>query len=149
MKKFLITLAILLSSFSLVSAENNQTTSWNWQNQEQNKWWENEAIPVRVTQPIPWVSCSPTDKWIYTCMVWKKTSGTLQMINGMINWLAFIAWTAWVLAIVICGIMYSMWWADQGLKESAKKWITQIIIWLILLFSSGYILQLVAPWVYK
>jgi len=38
---------------------------------------------------------------------------------------------------------------DPGMKDEAKKRITATIIGLIILFMSGIILNIIAPWIYK
>lgn len=110
-------------------------------------------IKVTVTEKIPGAWCEPKDAdssytWTYICTIkswfWTVTS----MMWAMIKYFSFIAWLVWVLFIVYNGIMYSMGWIEQSLKDNAKKKIIQTLIWLILLFLSWVILNLVAPWVY-
>jgi len=44
--------------------------------------------------------------------------------------------------------MYSMWWANEWMKNSAKDYIQKSLFGLILLLLSWTILYMVAPWVY-
>ena len=88
-------------------------------------------VTITVWTQVPWVPCTmkkddKTDGVVYVC-----------------------SWIAWVLFIVINGILYSMWGIDDDLRWKSKERIIRTLTWLIILFSAWYILQLVAPWVYK
>jgi hypothetical protein len=50
---------------------------------------------------------------------------------------------------VINGVMYSMGWMDPWMKDEAKKRISKTLVWLILLFCSWILLNIIAPWIYK
>lgn len=140
MKKILLIIMLFIWFFSFVSAEENT--------KDQTK--DSNFIEIKVSTKIPWVSCEPIEnKSYYKCKVEKWTHWVIKMIWAVIKWFTFLTSIVAVLVIVIAWIMYSMWWADEELKNQAKTWITRIIFWLIILFSSGYILQLIAPWVYK
>lgn len=142
MKKFFIILIIFISSFSFSFADN--------QNETKETKTEIKYTEVKTTQPIPWVNCTIIENkvWQYKCLVPKGIYWVVSMIWNIIKWLSFFAVIAWPLAITICWIMYSMWWANEELKNWAKKWLVQIIVWLIVLFSSWYILKFIAPWIY-
>lgn len=107
-------------------------------------------VKTRVPTKVPWVDCVSKDKWLtYECSVPKSTRWVVKMLWNVLMWFTFITWIAWVLFIVINWILYSMWWVDQELKTKSKERIVKTLIWLVILFSSWYILQLIAPWVYK
>lgn len=109
---------------------------------------ELNAVSVEVTEAIPWANCS--GGWgEYTCNVGTWFSTISQMMGGIIKYFTFIAALGWVLFIVINGILYSMSWMDQSLKDGAKKRIIQTLLGLLLLMLSGVILNAIAPWVYK
>lgn len=115
-------------------------------------WWSN-SIKVNVTEYVPWAWCvckKKADKWTgclqYTCTI-QPWMTTVQMILWqIIKWLTAIAALAWVLFIVVNGILLSMHWWE---KEKIKTRITTTITWLILLLLSWVILSVIAPWVYK
>jgi hypothetical protein len=155
MKSILIKLLLV---FSLVSLS--------WINYISNTFAEGEktgsGIQVRVTEKIPGANCNiPKDKdgneevakeWetqIYICTVAKGFASVTEMMWKIIKYFTYIAALWWVLFIIINGILYSMWWIDQSLKDESKKRITWTLIWLVLLMLSWVILNLVAPWIYK
>ena len=145
MKKIIIKILVLtfLISFFTVNAETA--------NNGENKW-----ATVTVTEKIPWLECSCADpeddkeceKSIYTCTVEPWFWSVIKMIWSIIKYFTFLVWLWWVLFIIYNWIMYSMWWAEQSLKEESKKRIIQTLIWLVVLFLSWLILNLVAPWIY-
>ncbi len=124
---------------------------------------EGWTTSVITTQKIPWANCEPLTNtgWknednndnlqpvTWKCEVWQWASTVISMLWDIIKYFTYLAWLVWVLFIVYNGILYSMWWADQSLKEESKKRIIWTIIWLIVLFLSGPILQIIAPWIYK
>jgi hypothetical protein len=121
---------------------------------------ESNTIKVAVTEEIPWANCQNISEWKkdeswnllppkYECEIEQGFGTIIKMLGQIIKYFTYIASLGGVLFIVINGIMYSMWWADWELKEGSKKRIIQALIGLILLFLSGVILYLIAPWIYK
>ena len=118
--------------------------------------WKKEINKVEVTAKIPWADCSPVDgtwkDWgatIYECSVERWFGSVMSIMGNMLKYFTFIAWLFSVLWIVAWWIMYSMWWASEQLKTNAKTFITNSLLWLIVLLLSGLILYTIAPWVYK
>jgi len=122
--------------------------------------WESGTVKVRVTEKVPWVVCedvkyeSWTNSWksipnLYDCNVEKWAKQIVSMLWSIIKYFTYLALLGWVLFIVYNGILYSMWWIDQSMKDDSKKRIVATLIWLILLLLSGPILQIIAPWIYK
>lgn len=145
MKKTIVKIVLILSIFGL-------NVVWNV-----NADWTSTWLTVTVTEKIPWAWCECVEKvwndWecknsVYTCNVEKWFWGVMKMMGAFIKYLTFIAALWWVLFIVYNGIMYSMSWIDQSLKDDSKKKIIQTLVWLVVLFLSWIILNLVAPWVY-
>jgi len=66
----------------------------------------------------------------------------------ILKYFTFLAWIFAVLSLVVGWIMYSMWWANDSLKSSAKDYIQKSLIGLILLLLSWTILYMIAPWVF-
>ncbi len=136
MKKIIILVLLLFSfTFSSVNAYKIETTQW-----------------------IPWICWDEkkdvriVESWkhkvkLYKCNITVK--GSMILLWEMIKYAAFIAWLLWVMFIVYNGILYSMWWADENLKAKSKERIVKTLIWLIVLLMSWYILQFLAPWIYK
>jgi hypothetical protein len=107
-----------------------------------------DTITVKVTEKIPGAGCTG-DTPPYTCEIEEGFWSIMSMFWKIIKYFTYIAALWWVLFIIINGIMYSMWWAEPSFKDDAKKRITWTLIWLILLFLSWVILNLIAPWIYK
>lgn len=115
-----------------------------------------EAVKVTVKEDVPWANCTGTweinasgDFESFECNIkpWFDTVTTTMW--AIIKYITFLVSLAWVLFIVINGIMLSMWGIDSSVKEDAKKRITRTIWGLILLLMSSVVLYVVAPWVYE
>lgn len=107
--------------------------------------WESWKINVKVTEKIPWASCT----WSWnniTCSIKPWFWSVSEMIWKIIKWFTAIAALWGVLFIVINWILLSMWAFD---KDKAKQWIIKTISWLIILLLSWLILNIIAPWVYR
>ncbi len=137
MKKILVKIFLLLSlcSFGVLT-----TTSYTY------------AVKVTVTEKVPgancWSNIGSEKVPRYECNLWTGFWAIMSMIGKMIKYATFIAGLAWVLFIVVNGIMYSMSGMDAGMKDEAKKRITKTLLWLVVLFLSWLILNAIAPWVY-
>lgn len=119
---------------------------------------ENEKITYKATEKLPWMKCWEPEilnEWlssetkVYDCEVKPGMESLMWIISWAIKYFTYIALVSAVLFIVINGIMYSMSWIDSGMKDEAKKRITKTLWWIVLLFLSGYILNLLFPWIYK
>ncbi|ATU05511.1 hypothetical protein BKN14_03610 [Candidatus Gracilibacteria bacterium HOT-871] len=111
-------------------------------------------VTITVGTQVPGVPCTmkkddKTDGVVYVCSVPKSSKGIVDMLGNIISYATFITGIAGVLFIVINGILYSMGGIDDDLRGKSKERIIRTLTGLIILFSAGYILQLVAPWVYK
>lgn len=147
MKKILINILIIIWVLWFINTSSINNTYAEWE--------ETSGIKIIVPEKVPWANCSPKEKdkdWVilnYECNVAKWFWAVTLMLWNMIKYFTFIAALAWVLYIIINGILYSMWWAEQSMKDEAKKRITATLTWLVLLFLSWIILNLIAPWIYK
>ncbi len=137
---------ILLSIFVIMSL---------WFNNYTYAEGETKVIKVKVTEKMPWMDCDKEPVWwkwdnlIYQCDVESGFWSVQKMIAGIIKYFTFIAGIAGVLFLVINGVMYSMGWMDPWMKDEAKKRISKTLIWIILLFCSWILLNIIAPWIYK
>ncbi len=144
MRKILIKILIIIWMISFINT-NNIT----------NTYAEETWIKIEVTEKIPWGKCTPKGtpkEWqpqMYECNIAKWFWAVTVMLGNMIKYFTYIAALAWVLYIIINGILYSMWWAEQSFKDESKKRIKATLTWLVLLFLSWIILNLIAPWIYK
>ena len=144
MKHIIIKLLLVLSiiSFSWINYISSTYAEWGW-------------IKVIVTEKIPWANCEKTwekKEWetqMYKCTVQKWFKSVIIMMWKVIKYFTYIASLWGVLFIIVNGIMYSMWWAEPSLKDEAKKRIVWTLVWLVLLFLSWVILNMIAPWIYK
>ena len=146
LKKIFTKILIVLFVFSLFwFIQNSYTASI------ENKTQATKEIKntIQVTEKIPWVNCVK-DEWekLYTCTTKRWFWAIMEMMWEILKYFTFIAWLFAVLSLVVWWIMYSMWWANEGMKTKAKDYIQTSLIWLILLLLSWTILYMIAPWVY-
>lgn len=147
MKKLSKILLLLLIPFSFFVANTSFAAEDYCSNLE-------NPITVTVTEEIPWACCTEAE-WSteknpkYDCKIAKWFWSVVYMIWEIIKYFTFLAGLWAVLFIVVNGILYSMSWVDQSMKDDAKKRITKTLVWLIVLLLSWVILNLIAPWIYK
>ncbi|MDP2090919.1 MAG: hypothetical protein Q8K30_04980 [Candidatus Gracilibacteria bacterium] len=145
MKNILIKILILIGIIGLI----NVNFIYNTYAEEES------GIVIVVTEKVPGANCTPKDKdkdgviLNYKCNVAKGFGSVTIMLGNIIKYFTYLAALAGVLYIIINGIMYSMGGIDQGMKDEAKKRISGTLIGLLLLFISGVVLNLIAPWIYK
>lgn len=70
------------------------------------------------------------------------------MISGFVKYVTFLAVLGTVLMLVISGIQYSLAGVTDG-KADAKEKIAKTLKAFAVLFLVGFILNTVAPWVYR
>ena len=117
-------------------------------------YWETTKVPaqnvVLVTEKVPWANCNLDEKSdMYRCVTARWFGAVLQVMATMLKYFTFLCGLFSVLALVVGWIMYSMWGANEEMKNSAKTYIEKSILWLIVLLLSGSILYAVAPWVFE
>ncbi len=119
-----------------------------WAYQNTYAEWENLNV-VEVTVQIPWANCVfDWEKNLYVCKTERWFWAIMIVMWEILRYFTFLAWIFSVLALVIWWIMYSMWWANESLKSTAKEYIQKSLFGLILLLLSWTILYMIAPWVY-
>ncbi|EKE27028.1 MAG: hypothetical protein ACD_4C00084G0001 [uncultured bacterium (gcode 4)] len=112
---------------------------------------------VRVTEKIPWADCGENisnngdgpESRIYECRIKPWFQSVMLLVWWFVKYATFIVALIWVLMLVASGIHLSLSWFDSGAKAKAKEHFTKIIYGLILLFLIWFILNTVAPWIYK
>lgn len=135
MKKIILLICLFLGSFFLAEIQTSFAAAW--------------SISIETTAKVPGAWCTGPDwDWVYTCRVWKWFTPVMLMVWNLIKYFTYIVALAAVLFIVINGILYSMAWIDQWLKDWAKKRIVQTLLWLVILLLSWVILNAIAPWIY-
>lgn len=86
----------------------------------------------------------------YICTIEPGLAGFQQMLATIIRWFVNIVMLAGVLAIVWLGIAWSLAWGDDAkAKSELKKWWMNIFVGMIILFFFRYLLQFLAPWIYR
>ncbi len=86
----------------------------------------------------------------YECTVQPWLSGFQSVIASLIRWIVYIVMLLGVLWIVGLGIAWSFAGGDDvKMKTNLKSWGINIFIGLTILFLFRYILQFLAPWIYK
>ena len=142
---FVISTLWLYSFNSTLAADTKKSTSQS----------DTNKMTVIVQEKVPWANCGENlNPWKdkipkYECTIEKWFWSVLTLMWSLIKYFTYLTALAWVLYIVINGIMYSMAWWDNSLEGDAKKHITKMIVWLIVLFLSWLILNFIAPWIYK
>jgi lysylphosphatidylglycerol synthetase-like protein (DUF2156 family) len=98
-----------------------------------------------------WVSFEWIIDWCTwnTCEVNSWTETIKNILWWIIKYTTFIVGLLAVLFVVVNGIMYSMGWMDQSMKEESKKRIMKTLVWIIVLLMSWTILNIIAPWIYR
>jgi hypothetical protein len=134
MKTIIIKILIILSIL---------TAFWTVQNT-----YAEEKNTVEVTEKIPWAHCIKNKNWRYDCRVERWFWAIMDIMWQMLKFFTYLAWLFAVLSLVGWWIAYSMWWANENMKNSAKDYIEKSLIWLVLLLLSWTILYMVAPWIY-
>lgn len=146
MKKIILFLCCILSIWFYWNSNATGTINWTWSSNTSSG---TTAIKVRITEKIPGWNCnliqSGTWAWLYECKIQPGFKSIQEIMWNIIKWLTALAALAWVLFIVVNGIMLST-GSDSG---EVKKRIVKGIIWLILVLLSGLILNMIAPWVYR
>lgn len=111
---------------------------------------------VYVTEKIPGANCEPAQgrneqdltKRLYKCPVGKGFGTITSLFGSLIKYATYVTGLVAVLMIVLSGIQYSMSGGGEDAKK-AKGRVMQLIAGLALLFLTGFILNTVAPWIYK
>lgn len=73
----------------------------------------------------------------------------MLILKGLIKYATFITALIGVLMLVVSGIQYSLSGASGEAKKHATERIEKVLMGLVLLFLIGFILNSVAPWVYR
>lgn len=115
---------------------------------------EGWTTTVTVTEKIPGMDCVWTDvgditKQKYKCTVQAGFGSVMLIFKGLIKYATFITALVGALMLVYSGIEYSMSGASWGDVKAAKGRITKILAGLTLLFLIGFVLNSVAPWIYR
>ena len=135
MKKILLSLALVGMSFVISGTAFAETT-------------------VVVTEQIPGMDCTEKEgggpeKKKYECTIQSGFGSVMLILKGLIKYTTFIVALLGVLMLVYSGIEYSMSGASGDAKKHATERIEKVLMGIVLLFLIGFILNSVAPWVYR
>ncbi len=93
--------------------------------------------------------CGDITNRLYECKVPEGMAGFQSMFRAVVKWIAIVATLLGVLALVALGIAWAISGGqDSKMKKDLKEWIQNIIIGLLILYTFGFILRFLAPWVY-
>lgn len=110
---------------------------------------------VMVTEEIPGMNCTKEGTGIgpeskkYKCTIQPGFGSVMAILSGLIKYATFITALVGVLMLVVSGIMYSMSGANSKAKTDATEHLQKVILGLVLLFLVGFVLNTVAPWIYR
>lgn len=109
---------------------------------------------VTVTEKIPGMDCVGSNegditKQTYKCTIQPGFGSVMLILKGLIKYTTFIVALVGVLMLVVSGVQYSIAGADDGAAKDAKARIQKILAGIVLLFLIGFILNSVAPWIYR
>jgi hypothetical protein len=112
-------------------------------------------VTVIVTESIPGAKCKP--EWNGTSVTTRKFKCTVEggfatvqnMLGGLIKYATFITAILGVLMVVFSGLQYATSAGNTEAQKSAVGRIQNLIMGLVLLFMVGFILNTIAPWVYR
>lgn len=87
---------------------------------------------------------------IYICEHGEGLQGFTNVFKGMIRWVLTISLLLGVLAIAALGVAWAVSGSqDTEYKTFIKKWLINLIIGLVILFTFRYILGFIAPWIFR
>lgn len=147
MKRIIILSFLVFSSFvtsgSVFAADTPSSWSDGW------------GTTVIVTEEIPGMGCDPIGNG--TGPEWKKYKCTIQpgfgsvmlILKGLIKYATFITALIGVLMLVVSWVQYSISGASGEAKKHATERIEKVLMGIVLLFLIGFILNSVAPWIYR
>lgn len=96
---------------------------------------------VKLNTDVPFVGkCIPK---------WDSTSTFVLLMWGLSKLLMTIILIAWFFMIVLGWVFITMWWASQKMSSQWKALIMKVVIWIILIWASGIILNIVNPNFFK
>lgn len=113
-----------------------------------------KPLEVITSEDIPGAGCvqimtGGVEKNKYKCTVKSGFASVRDFLGTLIKYATFITALLGVLMIVFSGIQWSLSADDEGARTKAKGRISKLIMGLVLLFLVGFILNTVAPWVYR
>ena len=115
------------------------------------------ATTVTVTENIPGMKCvsdpksdeKDVTKKKYKCTIEPGFGSVMLILKGLIKYATFITALIGILMLVYSGMEYSMSGASGWDSKHAKERIIKVLSGIVLLFLVGFILNSVAPWIYR
>lgn len=110
-----------------------------------------KTTTVKVTEEIPWMNCKllsgkdDVNTRTYECTVESGFGSFMKILQWLVKYFLFIAILAVVFMIALNWIRMSVAWKN----EAAKKQFIHLIEAVALIFLMGFILNSIAPWIYK
>lgn len=85
----------------------------------------------------------------YKCTIQPGFGSVMDILKGLIKYATFLTALIGTLMLVYSGIEYSMAGASGDDVKHSKSRIMKVLAGLVLLFLIGFVLNSVAPWIYK
>lgn len=116
-------------------------------------WWSDQRCACKA---IGWISLNTNVPFVGNCISLRasSSSNTTQVtpetaFPRLLAWLTKIVMTVILIfcfmAIIVGGVMISMWWADEWQATKGKDLIKHVVMALALLGASGVILRVINP----
>ena len=120
-------------------------------------WATAEWTKVTVTEKIPGMDCGTGavawKNWMterkYECTIKPGFWSVMDILKWLIKYATFITALIGILMLVYSGMEYSMSGASGWDSKHAKERIFKVLSGIVLLFLIGFILNSVAPWIYR
>lgn len=117
---------------------------------------------IKTTEDIPGLECIciAIEKWwspdcqkpetrLYKCTIKWWFSWVYDMLKWFIKYALLIVSLLAIFMFVVAWIRLSISWIDSSQREPAKKQISRIIYWLIVLLMSWWLLSTLFPFIFK
>ena len=143
-----ITIILIIFSFNITSNTNAQDL------------WKDTKI--KTTEDIPWLDCEciAIKEWwtpdcqkpetrLYRCTVKWWFSWVYEMLQWFIKYALLVVSLLAIFMFVVAWIRLSISWIDSSQRDPAKKQISRIIYWLIVLLMSWWLLATLFPFIFK
>ena len=113
-------------------------------------WWENPWSAWSSSQKCDWVKLNLDFPWIGRCIKTDKVTDKFWSLMGAVmKLLVNLTIAAGFLALVAAGVMVAMGGMSGNIGSKWKELLIKVIIWIVLLWTSGIILHTINPNFFK
>jgi len=101
------------------------------------------GIECGTEQMLNWQCKMKTYKFLWIRKSDQENTSVWVFLQDTIGWVTMFIWTVVTVAMIISGLLFVFSGADSSLKEKAKKWLINSIIWMLIVFVSYTIIRIV------